>query len=70
MLQTVVGSGPKCQDFCGRRGFEERHHGGELGDIKPVPEGAIRWLQSNGYGHLVGKLDMIWGQAKAKKDKR
>ena len=24
MLQTVAGSGLKCQDFCGRRGFEER----------------------------------------------
>jgi len=25
MLQTVAGGGPKCQDFCRRRGFEERH---------------------------------------------
>ena len=24
MLQTVAGSGLKCQNFCGRRGFEER----------------------------------------------
>jgi hypothetical protein len=24
MQQTVVGSGLKCQDFCGRQGFEER----------------------------------------------
>jgi hypothetical protein len=37
-------------------------HGGELGDIKPVPEEAKRWLRSNGYGHLIGKLDMVCGQ--------
>jgi len=24
--QTVVASGLKCQDFCRRRGFEERQH--------------------------------------------
>jgi hypothetical protein len=37
-------------------------HGGKLGDIKPVPEGVIRWLRSNGYGHVVLTLDMVCGQ--------
>ena len=30
MLQTLAGSGLKCQDFCGRRGFEERQVSGEV----------------------------------------
>ena len=42
--------------------LERYAHGGELGDIRPVPDEAKRWLKSNGYGHLVGKLDMICGQ--------
>jgi len=50
--------------------LERYAHGGKLGDIKPMPDGAIRWLRSNGYEHVVITLDMICGQAKPKKDKR
>ncbi len=34
MLQTVASNGLKCQDFCGRRGFEERQglNQSQLGD--------------------------------------
>ena len=35
MLQTLAGSGLKCQDFYGRRGFEERQ---EQGGFLIVPE--------------------------------
>ncbi len=35
MSQTVAGSGLKCQDFCSRRGFEERHLLAHMCDKRP-----------------------------------
>jgi hypothetical protein len=37
MLQTVAGSAPKCQKFCGRRGFEKRQD--HLGRAVETAEG-------------------------------
>ena len=35
MLQTIAGSGQKCLDFCGRRGFEERQVPISVREIDP-----------------------------------
>ncbi len=44
MLQTVAGSGLKCQDFCGRRGFEERQR--EITWLRPGSGGRQpRWYR-------------------------